>query len=56
MLLLLFLNYWVTIIAQIFNPIAELVISTATPSKEAKAETETHPVILENNKSSKWLV
>ena len=34
-------------IAQIFNPIAELVISTGLPSKEAKAEIEIHPVTVE---------
>ena len=32
------------VIAQIFNPIAELVITVGIPCKEAKAETETHPV------------
>ena len=35
------------VIAQIFNPTAELVISVGTPLKEAKAETETHPVMVE---------
>ena len=35
------------VIAQIFNPIAELLISIGIPIKEAKAEIETHPVILE---------
>ena len=34
-------------IAQIFNPIAELVIPTGIPSKEAKAEIEIHPVMVE---------
>ena len=34
-------------IAQIFNPITELVILTGIPSKEAKAEIETYPVIAE---------
>ena len=29
---------------QIFNPTAELVIPTGMPTKEAKAEMETHPV------------
>ena len=33
------------VIAQIFNPTAELVIPIGT--KEAKAEMETHPVIVE---------
>ena len=35
------------VIAQIFNPIAELVISIGIPIKEAKAEIEIHPAILE---------
>ena len=34
-------------IAQIFNPIAELVIPIGIPIKEAKAESEIHPVIVE---------
>ena len=34
-------------IAQIFNPIAELVIPLGIPIKEAKAEMQTHPVIVE---------
>ena len=32
---------------QIFNPSAELVIPIKIPTKEAKAETETHLVIVE---------
>ena len=32
------------IIAQIFNPAAELKMPIETPTKEAIAETETHPV------------
>ena len=32
------------VITQIFNPIAELVISIGIPTKEAKAEMEIHPV------------
>ena len=35
------------VIAQIFNPIAELVIPIVIPSKEAKAEIEMHTVIAE---------
>ena len=35
------------VIAQIFNPIVELVIPIGIPTKEEKAEMETHPVILE---------
>ena len=35
------------VIAQIFNPIAELVILIGIQTKEAKAEFETHPVIVE---------
>ena len=34
-------------ITQIFIHIAELVISKGIPSKEAKSETEMHPVIAE---------
>ena len=41
-----------TVIAQIFNPIAELVISIEIPTKETKEEMETHPVIVENKKES----
>ena len=33
-------------IAQILNPIAELVISKEIPSKEVEAELEIHPVIV----------
>ena len=35
------------VVTQIFNPIAELVIPIGIPTKEAKAEMETHPVIVE---------
>ena len=35
------------VIAQILNPVAELVIPTRIPTKEEKAEMETHPVIVE---------
>ena len=35
------------VIAQIFSPIAELVIPNGITTKEAKAEMETHPVIAE---------
>ena len=35
------------VITQIFNSIAELVIPIGIWTKEAKAETETHPVIVE---------
>ena len=34
-------------IAQVFNLISELVIPIGIPNKEAKAEIETHPVIVE---------
>ena len=34
-------------IAKIFNPIAELVIPIGITTKEAKAEMETDPVIIE---------
>ena len=35
------------VIPQILNPIAKLVIHVGTSSKEAKAETEIHPVTTE---------
>ena len=34
-------------IMQVFNPNAELVIPIGIPQKEAEAETEKHPVIIE---------
>ena len=34
------------VIAQIFHKISELVIPTGIPTKEAKIEMETHPVIV----------
>ena len=48
--LFLFLNYRFThlfapVIAQIFNPIAEILIPIAIQSKESNAEIETHPLI-----------
>ena len=36
-----------TVIVQISNPIAEFEIPTGTPNKEAKAEVEKHPVMIE---------
>ena len=38
------------VIAQIFNPTAELVMYTGIPTKEGKAEIETHPVTAEVEK------
>ena len=35
------------VIAQIFNPIAELIIPIGIPIKEAKAKIHMHPVIVE---------
>ena len=35
------------VFAQIFNPVAQLVIPIGIPNIEAKAEIEIHPVILE---------
>ena len=35
------------VIIHIFNPIAELIIPIVIPTKEAKAETETHPLTAE---------
>ena len=43
------------ITAQIFNPIAELIIPVGIPTKEAKAEMETHPVIVDIT-VSKWSI
>ena len=40
--------------AKIFSPTAELVILTGTPTKEAKAEIETQPLIAEK-KTRKFL-
>ena len=37
------------VIAQIFNPIAEVAIPIQIPIKEAKAEIEIHRVIVETN-------
>ena len=36
-----------TVIAQIYNPVAELIIPIGTPIKEAKAEIKIHSVIVE---------
>ena len=35
------------VITQIFNPVVELAIPIGIPTKSAKAEIETHPVIVE---------
>ena len=43
------------VIAQIVNPIAELVIPIGIPTEEAKAEMETHPIIVEIA-ISKWSI
>ena len=48
----LFFNYWLilfnpAVIAQNFIPTGELAIPTGTPTKEVKAEIETHLVTLE---------
>ena len=40
------------VIVHIFNSIAELVIPIGKPTKEAKAEIEIHPVIVEPKKES----
>ena len=37
------------VIIQIFNPITELAIHVGIPTKEAKAEMETHPETVEIN-------
>ena len=36
------------VITQIFNPFVELAVLIGIPTKEAKAEMETHPVIVED--------
>ena len=48
----LFLNHWLillipAVIAQIFNPIAERAIYIRMSTKEARAEIETQPIIVE---------
>ena len=43
------------VIAQIFNPIGELVTSLGVPTKEAKAGIEAHPVMVEIT-ISKWSI
>ena len=50
--MLLFLNYDLyflipAVTRQIFNPTAEFIIPIRIPSKEAKAEMETHPLTAE---------
>ena len=52
---MLFFLFLLIIIAQIFNPVVELVIPIGIPNKEAKAEMETHPVIVEIT-ISKWSI
>ena len=52
MFLLVFLNYWFTllipaVISQTFNPIEELVIPIGIPTKEAKKEIKMQPVTVE---------
>ena len=42
-----------SVIAQIFNPISEVLIPTGIPTKETRAEMETHLVIVEMT-ISKW--
>ena len=43
------------VITKIFNLIAELVIPIGIPTKDAKAEMETHPGTVETN-ISKWSI
>ena len=46
--LIIYLNYLIpAVIAQMLNPVAESVIFIGIPTKEAKAEMETYPVIVE---------
>ena len=42
-------------IAQIFNPIVELLVPIVISAKEEKAEMETHPIIV-GHKIRKWLI
>ena len=44
-----------SVIAQIFDPISDLVIPIEISTEEAKAEMETHPVIVEVT-ISKWSI
>ena len=54
--LIIALNFLIpVVIAQIFNPIAELIIPIGIPTKKAKGEMETHPVIVEIA-ISKWSI
>ena len=41
---------WPAVITQIFNSIEKLVIPIETPTKEAKAEMEKYPVIVDRKK------
>ena len=43
------------VIAQIFNPVTQLVTRTRIPTKKAKAEMEIHPVIVEIT-TNKWSI
>ena len=46
--LIIYLYFFIpAVIAQIFKPIAELVIPIGIPIKEVKGEIEIHPVIVE---------
>ena len=54
--LIIDLNFLITaVIAQVFKPIAELVIPIGTPTKESKVEMITYPVIIEVI-ISKWSI
>ena len=54
---LIFDLYFLTavVITQNFNPFVELAVLIGIPTKEAKAEMETHPVIVEDA-ISKWSI
>ena len=46
--LIIDLYFLITVaVAQIYNPIVELVIPIGIPSNEAKVETEIHPAVIE---------
>ena len=59
-LLCFFIFFWITelymlipvVIAQTFNPVAELAIPTVSPTNEANADVETQPLIAEIKKEN----
>ena len=48
--------FWIpAVYEQMFNPITELIIPIGTPNKEAKGETEIHPLIVESKIRKCWI-